>query len=371
MHNHILMILDSLRGGGAERVAINLAAGLIRSGCQVTILLLHPSIEYSVDFNVQIEILPQQAFTLARISRSLNRTITRWLLRKTVARIEEKFGRIDLTLSSLSPPDRLVASAGLPNTHFMIHQPESIHLGRRGIFGQLRTKSRFRRTYEGKNIITVSNGVLSDMLDALRVRPNTIRTIYNPIDVEWIREQANKFIPQFSGDFLISVGRFCRQKRQDLLLRAFALSGIDGNLVLLGKGSEDAEHGLRVLARKLGIMERVHFAGFQPNPYPWISRARALVLSSDYEGLSMVILEALACGTPVVSTDCPFGPAEILAGNSAGILVPAGDEHALARAIAKFWKAPPKVPEGCLHKFTSATVVSQYMSLCKTHDTPS
>ena len=125
---------------------------------------------------------------------------------------------------------------------------------------------------------------------------------------------------------------FKHQKNHALLLRAFALlERPDARLMLLGNG--ELEPDLRRLAAELGIADRVIFAGFHPDPTPFYRTADLFVLSSDYEGFGNVIVEALACGTPVVSTDCPSGPAEILADGEFGALVPVGDAQALARAI--------------------------------------
>jgi glycosyltransferase involved in cell wall biosynthesis len=362
---HILLIIGSLRGGGAERVTLNLARKMLDIGCQVTILLLRPGIEYQIDYPLRIEILPRRRLALPKFLRSLDRLLIARSMRNAVARIERSFGPINLTLSSLSPPDRLLALAKLPNTYFMIHNTESQRLQRKGRFVQWRKKRIFRHTYNGKNIVTVSAGAAEDLLGPMGVKPGTIQTIYNPVDITWIKEQASEYVPAMPEAFLVHVGRFHRQKRHDLLLRAYAKSGVEGKLLLLGKGSRQAESDLRMLAQDLGITDKVVFAGFQANPYPWIKKARGLVLASDYEGLPTVILEALACGTPVISTDCPSGPAEILTGNLAGCLVPVGDEAALAGAIAQLWATPPVVESAVLDRFTPNTVVAQYLKLCK------
>jgi glycosyltransferase involved in cell wall biosynthesis len=132
---------------------------------------------------------------------------------------------------------------------------------------------------------------------------------------------------------IITVGRLVYQKDHDTLLRAFALarSRLDASLVLVGQGPLQDE--LTTLARELGISDRVIFAGWQQNPFAWMANADLFVLSSRFEGFGNVVIEAMACGLPVVSTDCPSGPSEILANGDAGILVPVGDVHAMADAM--------------------------------------
>jgi len=131
----------------------------------------------------------------------------------------------------------------------------------------------------------------------------------------------------------MSAGRLVPQKDFATLLKAFAevRAKLDSRLVLLGEGEERSS--LERMARQLGIGGDVWMPGYVPNPYAMMSRAAVFVLSSVWEGLPTVLIEALACGTPVVSTDCPNGPAEILENGRYGPLVPVGDHSALGRAI--------------------------------------
>ncbi len=137
----------------------------------------------------------------------------------------------------------------------------------------------------------------------------------------------------------LSVGNLKPEKNQALLLRAFAaLPRPDARLMLLGSGPQEAP--LRALAEQLGLAERVIFAGFQRDPAPFYAAADLFVLSSNHEGFGNVIVEALSHGLPVVSTDCPAGPAEILDGGTFGLLVPVGDAAALAEAMDAALDAP-------------------------------
>ncbi len=188
-------------------------------------------------------------------------------------------------------------------------------------------------------VVAVSRGVGESVRRSLGVDAERVHTIYNPIPADSIRRlaQAEVTHPWFADGeppVVLSVGREARQKDHPTLVEAFALARreVDSRLVILGKLSAPYRARLKSLARSLGVEEDLGFAGFDENPYRYMRRAALLALSSRWEGLSTVILEALACGTPVVSTDAPYGPREILGGW--GDLPPVGDAPALARALA-------------------------------------
>lgn len=165
------------------------------------------------------------------------------------------------------------------------------------------------------------------------------------------------------GGRILTVGSLKAQKNHPLLLRAFArLARPDARLMILG-GGDDAP--LRRLAAELGIADRVVLAGFHLDPTPFYQTADLFVLSSDHEGFGNVIVEALAQGLPVVSTDCPSGPAEILEGGRWGALVPVGDAEALAAAIDRAL-ATPHDPDALKRRaadFAPAIAARRYLDL--------
>ena len=134
-------------------------------------------------------------------------------------------------------------------------------------------------------------------------------------------------------DLIVSVGRLSPEKDQRTLIRALALlpAARPWRLAIVGDGPERL--ALEALARSHGLADRIVFTGQVADPFAWMMRARLAVCASVYEGLCNAIIEALACGTPVVSTDCPYGPCEILQGGRYGTLTPIGDARAMATAI--------------------------------------
>ncbi len=185
-----------------------------------------------------------------------------------------------------------------------------------------------------------SRGLQENAQTFLRIPENKFRIIYNPIDFEFIykesREKPNH--PWLQGSHppvVLGVGRLVPQKDFATLIRAFVLAKKPKGtrLIILGQGSLKEE--LLGLVKKLGVADFVDLPGFQKNPYPFFANANVFVLSSRWEGFGNVTPEALGLGVPVISTDCKYGPNEIIDDEVNGLLVPVGDEKAMARGIEK------------------------------------
>ena len=213
--------------------------------------------------------------------------------------------------------------------------------------------------------VAVSRYVLEDALGLMDYPRARTRVIYNPIPVEEIRARAkdtppHPWLQDKRFPVVLGAGRLSPQKDFSTLIRAFfrVIQKKEARLIILGKGKE--KKSLLSLVRKLGLTGRVSLPGFFENPWSFMARADVFVLSSRYEGLPGVLLEALALGCPVVSTDCLGGCAEILEGGKYGPLVPIGDEEALSRAILKVLEAPP--PSAILRKRAEEFGVEQAVS---------
>lgn len=197
--------------------------------------------------------------------------------------------------------------------------------------------------------IAVSHGVADDLVEHVRVDRRRVRVLANPVietalveRVRRVRREARDPVPT-----VIGMGRLTAQKDFGLLLRAFAAVRRDrvARLVLLGEGEE--RPALERLAAELGIADDVSLPGFVPDPMPEVARATVFVLSSAWEGLPGALIQALACGIPLVATDCPSGPREVLADGVHGRLVPVGDVDRLTAAItdAIDGRVAPPVPD--------------------------
>lgn len=196
-----------------------------------------------------------------------------------------------------------------------------------------------RRVYPwAHEVVAVSQGVADDLVQSIGISSNKVRTIYNPVVNNELQEKAKEQINHHWFDVdaspvILGVGRLTKQKDFNTLIQAFAriFAKRPVRLLLLGEG--DLRNELERTVLELGLGQSVSFLGFVSNPYAYMSRASVFVLSSRWEGLPGALIQAMACGTPVVSTDCPSGPREILENGKWGRLVPVGDADALALAI--------------------------------------
>jgi glycosyltransferase involved in cell wall biosynthesis len=228
-----------------------------------------------------------------------------------------------------------------------------------------------RRFYPWANdLVAVSQGAAEDLALTMGISADRIHVIYNPIvDPEFWKRAAAPFVDtSFATDtrpVILAVGRLHYHKDYPTLLRAFAIvrRSMDARLVFLGDGEERVS--LSSLAHQLDIDSAVSFLGDVPNPLPYMKRAAILALSSVVEALPTVLIEALAMGLPIVATDCPTGPREILRNGAYGTLVPVGDSVALADAVLHVFQSPTRtaIPEEALARFRYDHIVSKYLTL--------
>ncbi|MGE9553147.1 glycosyltransferase [Erwinia amylovora] len=358
------MIIDGLPGGGAEKVVLTLAKGLIERGHRVSLFSLRAVCEYPIPAGLHYQVIQDRCRAPWRKLTELNRRAA--LLDQAIVTSEEETGAFDLVVSHLHKTDRIVSRCPRlqpAKTWYCLHGVFSAsYLAHRTGFSLWLKKAKTRKVYQNRNVLGVSGYVLEDLKQAFQIQPPHEAVIFNPFDFEAILSQSMKPCKMAGQDYLIHVGRFHQTKRHDRLLRAYAKSGLTAPLVLLGQGSPEATATLKGLAKELGISDRVFFEGFTSNPYPWIRHAKQLIVSSDSEGFGNVLVEALICHTPVVSTRCPGGPTSIMTGDLARGL--AGlDEDSLAATMRDVWQNPPAVGDLDLEAYSIETICQQYIDL--------
>ena len=390
---HIAFILPSLAGGGAERSVLTLARGLIDRGHAVDLILSSSTqVFYPKEVPEEVRLFASRitsdkftkenaADVLARLVRLCPRWRGNWprlasalhwnpLGAPAASRLYQACAiasyMVDEKPDCVLPVLQAPHIATLLACHLVKESPPVIPCFRNIIrFRHPGYKRRYRRLWESATHFTaVSHGVADDVVAEIGIPLEKITTIYNPVftpdlpakmkeppDHPWFLDNGSPII--------LAAGRLTEQKDYPTLLRAFSRlsSQRPCRLIILGTETSRSKLGrlvqtfkledrvsqskLEALVQTLKLEDRVSFPGWTENPFALMSRASLFVLSSRYEGLPGVLVQALACGCPCVSTDCPAGPAEILQNGKLGPLVPVGNEVSLAEAMKRTLDQPP------------------------------
>lgn len=334
--NKLLFVIPSLCGGGAERVALHIINHLDKDKYNIRLVIFERILDYKKDLFSPVRII-----CLDKKSR--------WDFFKLILKLRRviKDFKPDTIISLLHYTNiiAVLSCLWLVNKPRVIVCEHSYHRKYLPLTRVRRLRKLLMKFTYGKTdmIIAISERMRESMIVDFNLNSDKIIVIYNPIPLEIIRNLANEeiqndFFNGKSGQIIITVGRLTQLKRFDRLIKAFALLRQEKEVYLLILGQGELLNELKDLSRKLTVNEYIRFIGFKDNPFTWISKSDLFILSSDFEGFPMVILEAMACGTPVISTDCPSGPGEIITNGKNGILVPPADEEALAEAMLTLLK---------------------------------
>lgn len=361
----ILMIIDGLPGGGAEKVVLTLSQGMQQMGHDVSLISLRDVCNYPIPTGINYQVVADGCRKPWRKLTEITRRAK--MLDQAINANEQQNGRFDLVFSNLHKTDRIVSRSKVLASErlwFCIHGILSTsYLGHRTGFDRWLKRRKVARVYQGQNIVAVSQAVGNDLRQNLSIHPKQLAVINNPFDIDAIEQQAAEPCELAGQDYLIHVGRFHPHKRHDRLLKAYALSGIQAPLVLVGTGDEQHTNAIKKLAAELNIADRVLLLGFQANPYPFIKHAALLVLSSDSEGFGNVLVEALLCNTPVVSTRCPGGPEDILENAGMSNALAELNEKSLAEKMAEVYAQPPEINRQQLLNYGLQPICQQYLAL--------
>lgn len=328
-----LFLINSLTGGGAERVMVT--------------LLNHSEAERE-EFDITLGVLDSEPAGYAvpdwvdvrqfDCRFSLARSIM--VARRLHAELQP-----DISLAFLNRASWATALAA--RTPFVIsaraHTSHHLGKGLRGAVSRTMVRSLFPRA---ASVIAVSDGVARDLSEHFGVPASKLVSIPNPVDVEAVQAKSREApAVKIDGPFIMSAGRLVAVKNFELLVRAFAAAGGAGKLVIVGEG--EGRGALEQLARELGVGDRLILPGFVANPYPLMAASDVFVLSSDSEGYPNALVEGMAAGRPVISTNCESGPSQILADAPPhtisgltyaehGVLTPVDNVDAMAEAIRAF-----------------------------------
>jgi glycosyltransferase involved in cell wall biosynthesis len=360
--SHVAIFLPSLRGGGVEHTMMFLARGLVKRGYEVDMVLSTLSGARLITGFEHIQLVDLGA---RRVATSLL-PLVRYLRRRRPA----------VLISGLDHANIIALLA-----RALSGQPITTIVSVRNVMSQTTRHSpnlreRFipvlaRAIYPFADAVTaVSEAVREDLVQMTGLPRERITVIYNPIDLEFVDRHAveplqHRWFAQHDRPIVLGVGRLTPQKGFATLIRAFQIlrQEVESRLLILGEGEQRAE--LQGMIQELSLQQDAELHGYEPNPFPYFTQADVFVLSSAWEGFARVILEAMACGTPVVSTDCQGGPTEIMMDGQYGRMVPVGDTHKLARAILETLREPlpSQVLRARTQDFSLDAILSQYIEL--------
>lgn len=375
-----LVVVRSLKMGGMERVAVNLADAFDQAGHESHLLSFR---------RVERELAPgrpgvrqhhlnlrwwSRATVLGLLLELVGRLVLNPLMRRSLylgtgimggwvfglwlRRFERHHGRVDRIVFRGIGTFEQVWSFRDDRARYVLEN--ILHVSR----PSWRRRLMGRCLFQGRHLVTVSRGVAESVENAMacwRFSPASLRVIPNPCPIAEIRRAMREPEPDLPDEpYLVNVARLVPAKDQALLLRAYAESGVTLPLVLVGDGQERG--ALEALAQELGIAGRVRFVGQRSNPYPWMHHARLFVLSSRFEGMGIVLFEALACGTPVLSVDCPGGIRDILKGELEASIVPHSVEGLAAGIREALEQDAPAIEEAWLKDFRPETVATAFLS---------
>ena len=356
---NIVLVIDNLIVGGAQTTNIRLAEAFKEEGYNVHLITLKDTVEFAIDENINLINLKYKK----NYPSLINNNIYANRLKSIIIRIEKENGNISLILGSLGLTHVLMNIIGNKNFYYVLHGSTTISkLENKKGLSKLYRKYKLKKLYNNKNIICVSNGVENDIM-TLNITPLSIRTIYNFFDFEKIKKLSNEIIDiELPKNYIIHVGRVAKVKRHDILIKAFhLLKDKELKLILLGDGEE--RDNILKLINDLNLTNRIILMGFKKNPYPFIKKAKALVLSSNHEGFGNVIVESLIVNTIAISTDCPYGPYEILSDNFKQCLTEVENPISLSKCIEKNLDNTPIINQHDLYKFEKNTIIKEYKTL--------
>lgn len=326
-NRHVAIFTTSLRTGGAERVAVNISQGLAERSYDVDLLLVNAQGRLRAEVHPDVNVVDLAA---GRVLTSIHK-LTLYLRRQTP---DVLYSMMPHNNTAAYLAHRISGSSAyfVPSEHNM---PTSDISDLKDVL--LLCASIPVHAYADHSI-AVSEGVRDEIARIARINHDDISVVHNPVVTKSLRRQARKHPshPWFDEAItVVSTGRHVEQKGFDTLIEAFASvrnrTDEDVRLLLFGEGPETERY--KNIAADRGIAEHVAFPGFMDNIFAQMAAADVFVLSSRWEGFGNVLVEAMACGTQVVATDCQSGPAEILAEGAYGPLVDVDDSNALADAI--------------------------------------
>jgi len=374
-----LVVIHSLKMGGMERVAVNLADAFADEGHESHLLSCrdrpndlspaNPSVHlhHFDQFQALMKsVIGIPVFLLSRLLLGVLLPkshfmwvgwLSGWLLKRHIHSLEQRFGRFDrIVFRGLGTFKYFWSFRDDRNVYVL---ENVIHYDR----PLWQKKLEWKLVFHSRHLACVSSGVLDSAREAFAkgaIEPKSLRVITNPCPVEQISALAREKDPDIPEEpYILNVARLVPQKGHQLLLEAYRESGVSHKLVVVGEGPLRSK--LEEKAKALGIAERVLFAGKRKNPYPWMKQADLFVLASEYEGLGIVLTEALACDTPILAVESRGGVRDVFRGELEAFLTPRTVEGLAEGLSSVVSRLPITVKPEWLAPFRSQVVVSDFV----------
>ncbi len=321
----LLMLITSLAGGGAERCASELSLNLSPAIEREFVTLLDRQ-SYPIKDKVTCLGLGIEPLTIVSLLTGLFLGVVRY------RRIVKKYSP-DVSLSFMVLDNTINILSNLGNGK--VKKIVSVHIALsekfKNPYAYFLARLYFYLLYNRADmVIAVSGGVRDELVNEFHVNPAKVKVLFNPTDVKLIEKLAGESVGgedwcNSSTPYIMNMGRLTRQKGQSHLIRAFSKVRKRRECMLVIRGDGDHKKYLQGLVDELDMSGDVRFMGWTENPYKYLSRSSIFILSSLWEALPYALIESMACGCPVISTDCKYGPREILKNGEYGILVPPMD----------------------------------------------
>jgi len=317
--NKALFMINTLSNGGAERVCINMANELLKQNYKVDFILLGKndknSVSYEIDNRINIYNLQiNETNKIKKVLKIINS------IRKVdeIVLDNEEDEKYKLITSHLPMSNVLTRLSIIRNRSLYVFHTKASSYDNLG--SKLLFKILMAFMYKNRKVVSVSEGVRQESIHKYGLKESDIKTIYNPINEKEIIKKKEEDIEDI-GKYLLQVGRFNKAKRNDRMIDVFYKGEFYKNYKLVFCGTGELEQDIKEKVKKLGIKDRVLFLGWQSNVYKWMKNSEVLISTSDYEAFPMNLVEGIICCTKIVSSNCEYGPNEILQGEYAKFLV--------------------------------------------------
>jgi glycosyltransferase involved in cell wall biosynthesis len=356
----IAFFLPTLAGGGAERVVVNLLKGMVERGVPLDLVLANAEGTYLNQVPEQVRLVN---LAVGGVINSILPLAHYLKENKPIALLSHmNHANVGVVLAK--------EFAGT-KTRLVLVEHNTLSVSKSKLFRSKLLPAFMKWLYPRADVIIgVSQGVAKDLEYQLGFKTGKVSVVYNPVVDNELMAKAkaplnHPWFKKGNPPVFLAVGRLTEQKDFLTLIKAFALLREQrlARLIILGEGESRSE--LEAMIKKLEISEDVSLPGFVQNPYAYMYNASAFILSSRWEGLPTVLIEAMACSCPVVATDCPSGPQEILEAGKYGSLIPIGNSVALADAMIQTLEVPVSrdvlVERGMY--FSTERAVSEYLKL--------